>query len=106
GGAARSSRDPIAHRPSGAAPTADPTALPGNGARVVSRQASGERQDPPVAGGAGRPGADDGTARGSDAGPGRDSGAGTEPGRDGARAAGAAGRAEGYDRQGEASRGR
>ncbi|WP_217241502.1 MtrAB system histidine kinase MtrB [Streptomyces sp. AC555_RSS877] len=37
------SRGPIAPRPSGATPTADPTALPGNGARVVPRPASGAR---------------------------------------------------------------
>ncbi|WP_326802718.1 MtrAB system histidine kinase MtrB [Streptomyces sp. NBC_01788] len=38
-----SPRDPIASRPA-VAPTADPTALPGNGARVVPRPASGERR--------------------------------------------------------------
>ncbi len=37
------SRGPIAPRPSGLTPTADPTALPGNGARVVPRPASGAR---------------------------------------------------------------
>jgi two-component system sensor histidine kinase MtrB len=36
-------RDPIPPRASSAAPTADPTALPGNGARVVPRPASGTR---------------------------------------------------------------
>ncbi|MFC8516566.1 MtrAB system histidine kinase MtrB [Streptomyces sp. NPDC057257] len=44
---------PIAPRLAGVAPTADPTALPGNGARVVPRPASGvRRQDetPPVDG--------------------------------------------------------
>ena len=35
---------PIAPRVTGAAPTADPTALPGNGARVVPRPASGVRR--------------------------------------------------------------
>jgi two-component system sensor histidine kinase MtrB len=39
------SRGPIGARPSGATPTADPTALPGNGARVVPRPASGTRRD-------------------------------------------------------------
>ncbi|MEU5089796.1 MtrAB system histidine kinase MtrB [Streptomyces sp. NPDC021356] len=37
-------RDPIAGRPTAAAPTADPTALPGSGARVVPRQAPGTRR--------------------------------------------------------------
>lgn len=35
---------PIASRLAGAAPTADPTALPGNGARVVPRPVSGARR--------------------------------------------------------------
>ncbi|MGW3122321.1 MtrAB system histidine kinase MtrB [Streptomyces sp. NPDC001107] len=35
---------PMAPRPGGAAPTADPTALPGNGARVVPRPTSGARR--------------------------------------------------------------
>ncbi len=40
------SRDPIAPRTGAATPTADPTALPGNGSRVVPRPASsGRRQD-------------------------------------------------------------
>lgn len=38
------SRDPIASRTATAAPTADPTALPGSGARVVPRPASGARR--------------------------------------------------------------
>ncbi|MER7408577.1 MtrAB system histidine kinase MtrB [Streptomyces sp. NPDC000070] len=43
-------RDPIPPRAATAAPTADPTALPGNGARVVPRPASGtRRQDDPEA---------------------------------------------------------
>ncbi|MGW4818659.1 MtrAB system histidine kinase MtrB [Streptomyces sp. NPDC004227] len=41
-----SSRDPIASR--SAAPTADPTALPGNGARVVPRPAAGGRRQESV----------------------------------------------------------
>ncbi|MFF3344812.1 MtrAB system histidine kinase MtrB [Streptomyces sp. NPDC002779] len=58
---AMTSRDPIAQRLNGAAPTADPTALPGNGARVVPRPASGpRRQDDAPAGE---------RARGEDAGP-------------------------------------
>ncbi|PAZ13592.1 two-component sensor histidine kinase [Streptomyces sp. SA15] len=39
-----SSRDPIVPRSAAAVPTADPTALPGNGARVVSRPASSPRR--------------------------------------------------------------
>jgi two-component system sensor histidine kinase MtrB len=39
-----SSRDPIVPRSATLAPTADPTALPGNGARVVSRSSSGPRR--------------------------------------------------------------
>ncbi|MCT9084325.1 MtrAB system histidine kinase MtrB [Streptomyces fulvoviolaceus] len=39
-----SSRDPIVPRAAAVAPTADPTALPGNGARVVPRPASGVRR--------------------------------------------------------------
>ncbi|GGW80425.1 MtrAB system histidine kinase MtrB [Streptomyces griseoloalbus] len=39
-GPARAARDPFALRPSAVAPTADPTALPGNGARVVPRPGS------------------------------------------------------------------
>ncbi|MFI8194578.1 MtrAB system histidine kinase MtrB [Streptomyces sp. NPDC085946] len=43
-------RDPIGPRLTAAPPTADPTALPGNGARVVPRPASGTRRpdDPPA----------------------------------------------------------
>ncbi|MFF0163839.1 MtrAB system histidine kinase MtrB [Streptomyces sp. NPDC005263] len=45
------SRNPIAPRQTSLAPTADPTALPGNGARVVPRPASsGRRQDEPSTG--------------------------------------------------------
>ncbi|MDC0773455.1 MtrAB system histidine kinase MtrB [Streptomyces sp. HD] len=43
-GPSMTSRDPFAARPGGAAPKADPTALPGNGARVVPRPASGARR--------------------------------------------------------------
>ncbi len=49
-------RDPIASRLGAAVPTADPTALPGNGARVVPRPASGARQDDPPASPDGPPG--------------------------------------------------
>ncbi|MEV4790539.1 MtrAB system histidine kinase MtrB [Streptomyces tuirus] len=99
-------RDPIPPR---VAPTADPTALPGNGSRVVPRPASGtRRQDAPAedeqsgtrgaAGGQEGPGRDedDGgrTARGPavNGPPGEGSGRESEPGD--------------VDRQGEASRGR
>ncbi|MGA5052241.1 MtrAB system histidine kinase MtrB [Streptomyces cellulosae] len=37
---AQSARDPLGPRPGATAPTADPTALPGNGARVVARSGS------------------------------------------------------------------
>ncbi|MEU9550137.1 MtrAB system histidine kinase MtrB [Streptomyces werraensis] len=37
---AQSVRDPLGRRPGASAPTADPTALPGNGARVVARSGS------------------------------------------------------------------
>ncbi|MGV9454987.1 MtrAB system histidine kinase MtrB [Streptomyces sp. NPDC003635] len=55
------SRDPIASRMASVAPTADPTALPGNGARVVPRPAAApRRQDDAPAGD---------EARGEDTGP-------------------------------------
>ncbi|MGW0813647.1 MtrAB system histidine kinase MtrB [Streptomyces viridiviolaceus] len=49
-------RDPIPPRPAAMAPTADPTALPGNGARVVPRSVSGARRqdDAPAPEAAGR----------------------------------------------------
>ncbi|MFC6058960.1 two-component sensor histidine kinase, partial [Streptomyces pratens] len=40
-GAARAARDPLGPLSAAVTPTADPTALPGNGARVVSRPAAG-----------------------------------------------------------------
>ncbi|MCF1599137.1 MtrAB system histidine kinase MtrB [Streptomyces muensis] len=43
-------RDPIPSRHGGAVPKADPTALPGNGARVVPRPASGARRQEDIAG--------------------------------------------------------
>ncbi|MFF5479683.1 MtrAB system histidine kinase MtrB [Streptomyces sp. NPDC012935] len=46
----RPSRDPVT-RMGGAAPKADPTALPGNGARVVPRPASGARRQEETPGG-------------------------------------------------------
>jgi two-component system sensor histidine kinase MtrB len=54
---ARAVRDPLVPRPSAVAPpTADPTALPGNAARVVPRPVSGARRPDaaPVAGPAGK----------------------------------------------------
>ncbi|MEU1041067.1 MtrAB system histidine kinase MtrB [Streptomyces sp. NPDC005551] len=58
-------RVPMAARPAGAPPTADPTALPGNGARVVPRPAQPARRqdDPPPAAAPG-----DGAQRPSDGG--------------------------------------
>ncbi|ELS53713.1 putative Two-component system histidine kinase [Streptomyces viridochromogenes Tue57] len=44
-GPSKQSRDPFATRLGAVTPKADPTALPGNGARVVPRPASGARQD-------------------------------------------------------------
>ncbi|MFJ4688293.1 MtrAB system histidine kinase MtrB [Streptomyces sp. NPDC088789] len=67
-------------RPAAAAPTADPTALPGNGARVVPRPGGGAR--PPESGGAGELTDDRGASAGA-------RGAAAEP-----------------DRQGEGTRGR
>ncbi|MFF6816105.1 MtrAB system histidine kinase MtrB [Streptomyces sp. NPDC012403] len=117
-GSARAARDPFALRPAPATPTADPTALPGNGARVVARptppartgsmrMTSGAQNGPqgddefPEAGGgsAGRP--DDGhdgdaaasAARGDGSGPGADDGRDRDPeaGREPESGAGAAG---------------
>ncbi|MGW0289633.1 MtrAB system histidine kinase MtrB [Streptomyces tuirus] len=99
-------RDPIPPR---VAPTADPTALPGNGSRVVPRPASGtRRQDAPAedeqSGTRGTAGGQEGPVRDEDDGgrtargpavngpPGEGSGRESEPGD--------------VDRQGEASRGR
>jgi two-component system sensor histidine kinase MtrB len=60
------SRDPIAPRTSAVVATADPTALPGNGARVVPRPASGVRQQDDTSGGDAPRG---GTAAGAGSGP-------------------------------------
>ncbi|KOV19686.1 MtrAB system histidine kinase MtrB [Streptomyces caelestis] len=111
-GADGATRDPFALRPATVTPTADPTALPGNGARVVARPAppartggtrtasgtqSGNADDadgvPEAVDGAG-PGADDDRDRGPERGAGA---AGGEGGRSGTRDA---------DTDGEASRGR
>ncbi|MEV5429560.1 MtrAB system histidine kinase MtrB [Streptomyces sp. NPDC052701] len=92
--AAMATRDPIVPRPATVAPTADPTALPGNGARVVPRPAAGARRQggPPAAEAAGTAGtAPGGAAGGSQAAPERSTG---EPGRTDVK------------RQGEATRGR
>ncbi|MFF7485985.1 MtrAB system histidine kinase MtrB [Streptomyces luteogriseus] len=101
-------RDPIPPRVS---PTADPTALPGNGSRVVPRPASGTRRRDASAE-AGRPDPDRGGS--GQEGPGRDEGDSRRTGRDpvlngprdeddgGGRATGPGD----VDRQGEASRGR
>ncbi|WP_328871793.1 MtrAB system histidine kinase MtrB [Streptomyces sp. NBC_00287] len=61
---AMASRDPIAQRLTGAAPTADPTALPGNGARVVPRPASGPRRQDDTPSGESARGEDAGSAEG------------------------------------------
>jgi two-component system sensor histidine kinase MtrB len=49
-GASMPARDPIGSRLGTAVPKADPTALPGNGARVVPRPASGARRPEDIAG--------------------------------------------------------
>ena len=115
---ARSPRDPLAKRAAAAAPTADPTALPGSGTRVVARQATAERQRSQasaVAAVAG-PVTSDGTPPAAappaeDAenapGPGAEAAAGRDetPAAGPARGAGAH-RHDGQDRHGEATRGR
>jgi two-component system sensor histidine kinase MtrB len=87
------SRDPIAPRLATMAPMADPTALPGSGARVVPRPGSGasgvRRPETPVG-----DGPRDGTGSGPDTGPENPSAASAE-----------AASAESYE-QGEAFRGR
>lgn len=119
-------RTPLTPRTATVAPTADPTALPGNGARVVSRPAApgtstgtgagGRRpEEPPgAAGGTGdaadtADGADTAdTADMADAGATGATGAtgAALRGTPGRRGAGAGARAEGSDEQGEAFRGR
>ncbi|MER7490318.1 MtrAB system histidine kinase MtrB [Streptomyces sp. NPDC126497] len=110
-GPARAARDPLALRPTAAAPTADPTALPGNGARVVARPAppartDGTRTDPGTGNGTGN-----GTADGEDGLP--QTGGGPAGRADDGHDGGAADRGEdgrrgtrNADRDGEASRGR
>ncbi|MET7297028.1 MtrAB system histidine kinase MtrB [Streptomyces griseoloalbus] len=88
-GSARASRDPFALRPTTVAPTADPTALPGNGARVVSRP-GGTSVTPGARGAGGSSSAGGGDAEARDAGPEDDGRSGA--GRDGADPGGAAGR--------------
>ncbi|QEU86083.1 MtrAB system histidine kinase MtrB [Streptomyces viridosporus] len=117
-GAARAAGNPFAPRPAAAAPTADPTALPGNGARVVARPApQARRQDegatPADDGGPARRPDDGGTAGRPDGARDGAPGAvtGGEPERvsgDGSGAEGLGGRrvAQGAYRDGEASRGR
>ncbi|WP_309061782.1 MtrAB system histidine kinase MtrB [Streptomyces sp.] len=115
GSDARAVGDPFAPRPATAAPTADPTALPGNGARVVARpapltrrQGEGAAEGPearsarrPDDGHGGTAGRSDGTEGAAGSGEPRGSGAGTGAGDRGGRRA-----ARGAHRDGEASRGR
>ncbi|BCL20864.1 MtrAB system histidine kinase MtrB [Streptomyces tuirus] len=99
-------RDPIPPR---VAPTADPTALPGNGSRVVPRPASGTRR--PDAPAEDEQSGTRGTAGGQE-GPGRDEDDGGRTARgpavNGPRGEGSGRESEpgDVDRQGEASRGR
>ncbi|WP_279330065.1 MtrAB system histidine kinase MtrB [Streptomyces sp. OS603R] len=86
---AQSARDPLGLRPAASAPTADPTALPGNGARVVARSGS-TRMTPGTA-----PGVNSGT----DAAP----GGADRPAADGE---GGDGAPRGAEKDGEATRGR
>ncbi|NUV64813.1 MtrAB system histidine kinase MtrB [Streptomyces sp. CAI-85] len=117
---------PLAPRLPAATPTADPTALPGNGARVVPRPATG---GPPAGGTAngsatgptGSPGSTAGSGAGTTAGSGAGSSSGAETGRGNsggtaeqgpkdAAHSGVPGRAhraaDGPDEQGETTRGR
>ncbi|MFI8211821.1 MtrAB system histidine kinase MtrB [Streptomyces werraensis] len=72
---AQSGRDPLGRRPGASAPTADPTALPGNGARVVARSGSTRMTPGTVSGTNGgtdeaRPGDADRSAAGGEGGDG------------------------------------
>ncbi|MGA4985511.1 MtrAB system histidine kinase MtrB [Streptomyces cellulosae] len=87
---AQSARDPLGPRPGASAPTADPTALPGNGARVVARSGS-TRMTPGAA-----PGTNGGTGDGAPDGADRPAAGGE--GGDGAP--------RGAEKDGEATRGR
>ncbi|MBT2874482.1 HAMP domain-containing protein [Streptomyces sp. SID8376] len=84
---AQSARDPLGPRPGATAPTADPTALPGNGARVVAR--SGSTQMTPGA----APGTRGGTGDGA-------------PDLPAAGGEGGDGAPRGAEKDGEATRGR
>ncbi|MCA2203791.1 MtrAB system histidine kinase MtrB [Streptomyces griseoincarnatus] len=86
---AQSARDPLGLRPAASAPTADPTALPGNGARVVARSGS-TRMTP-------------GTASGVNGGTDEAPGGADRPAADGE---GGDGAPRGAEKDGEATRGR
>ncbi|MEV5435761.1 MtrAB system histidine kinase MtrB [Streptomyces sp. NPDC052682] len=90
-GSLRAARDPIVPRPAAAAPVADPTALPGNGARVVPRPVSGARRPDDPSGAAAAATGSEPTQEGS--------GGASEPDDENT------GRRD-VDRHGEASRGR
>ncbi|MFD3735437.1 MtrAB system histidine kinase MtrB [Streptomyces sp. NPDC058632] len=100
-GFSRASRDPLAPLSAAVTPTADPTALPGNGARVVSRPAAGApRQGEPA-------GPATGDAEPADAGAAADGGGGDVDELDGLDDVEGLEGLDGLgDRQGEASRGR
>ncbi|KEG41873.1 hypothetical protein DJ64_00925, partial [Streptomyces griseorubens] len=85
-----SARDPLGRRPGASAPTADPTALPGSGARVVARSGS-TRMAPGTA-----PGVNGGTDEAPPGGADRPTAA--DEGGDGAP--------RGAEKDGEATRGR
>ncbi|WP_394805552.1 MtrAB system histidine kinase MtrB [Streptomyces althioticus] len=87
---AQSARDPLGRRPGASAPTADPTALPGSGARVVARSGS-TRMTPGTA-----PGANGGTGEAPPGGADRPT----------AAAEGGDGAPRGAEKDGEATRGR
>ncbi|CAM5697044.1 MtrAB system histidine kinase MtrB [Streptomyces hirsutus] len=110
-GSARAARDPLGPLSAAVTPTADPTALPGNGARVVPRPAAGAppRGEPagPAAGDAAPAGAE------ADAGGGGTAGAGDVDELDELDELDGLDDVDGLegldglgDRQGEASRGR
>ncbi|MDH3036520.1 MtrAB system histidine kinase MtrB [Streptomyces sp. TRM75561] len=86
---AQSARDPLGLRPAASAPTADPTALPGSGARVVARSGS-TRMTP-------------GTAPGVNGGTDEAPGGAERPAADGE---GGDGAPRGAEKDGEATRGR
>ncbi|MBL3666673.1 HAMP domain-containing protein [Streptomyces sp. M2CJ-2] len=107
-GSARAARDPLATLSATVAPTADPTALPGNGARVVSRPSgggarqgepagAGEPADAEAGAGFGEPGGENGTTAPGNGTTAPDRRENEPEDRPGGRQT---------DRQGEASRGR